>query len=356
MYKNAETIVVIPSLEPDELLIKYVESLTSKYFNHVLVVDDGSSLNYQQIFSQLETINGVKVLHQEVNKGKGRALKTAYTYIKENYTDIKSIITADSDGQHLEEDCYKLAEMMKTGQRGLYLGTRDFSLDVVPFKSRNGNRITSIVFKLLYGRWLKDTQTGLRGFLFEDIDFMNQIEGERYEYEMQVLIDCVRKDIPFYTMDISTVYIDNNSASHFNAFKDSFKIYKIIFKNFFKFMSSSLICTLIDLLLFYFLSYLLLPTIGIVDIVTIDWISGLIARIISAIVNFLINRKYVFKSNKDNKQIIKYALLSICIICISNIAVSSLELLGGKRWLLKPLCDTVLYFVSYNIQNKWVFK
>ena len=229
---DKKIVVVIPSLEPDEALIEYVDSLLSGYFKSIVVVDDGSSEKFQDIFSSLEEKEGVDVIHHEVNKGKGRALKTAYEYIRNNYQDVYGIITADSDGQHLAKDCYKLAVEMMKGKQGLYLGTRDFNSDNVPFKSRNGNKITSSIFKLFYGKWLDDTQTGLRGFLNEDLDLMIDIEGERYEYEMQVLIDCVRNKVEFIPVSIETVYIDNNSASHFNPFKDSFKIYKIIFKNF----------------------------------------------------------------------------------------------------------------------------
>lgn len=185
---------------------------------------------------------------------------------------------------------------------------------------------------------------------------MINIEGERYEYEMQVLIDCVRNDIEFIPVEIETVYIDNNSTSHFNPLKDSFKIYKIILKNFFKFMGSSIICTLIDLILFYLLSYLVLPLIGVTNIITIDWVSGFVARFISACTNFYLNKRYVFKAEENSKSGFRYALLCIVNICLSNLIVSFVETIGGTRWLIKPICDGLLYFLSYKIQNIWVFK
>lgn len=352
-----KTIIIIPSYEPDELLIDYAKELTNGYFDNVLVIDDGSGESYQDIFKTLEKIKGVEVVYHEVNKGKGRALKTAYEYIKNNYKNVCGVITADSDGQHLAKDCFNIANEMKNGKRGLYLGTRDLLSENVPFKSRNGNRITSTVFKALYGKWLDDTQTGLRGFLAEDLDFMIGIEGERYEYEMQVLIDCVRNGIEFYPIPIDTVYIDNNSASHFNAFKDSFRIYKIILKDFIKFTASSLGTTAVDFAVFLLLSYITLPALGVTSISAIDWISGFIARIISSILNFYINKKYVFKHEGATKtSAIRYTILCFVVICISNLCVSFFEGLGGERWLLKPIVDTILYFVGYKFQNEWVFK
>lgn len=127
MEKDKNIVIVIPSLEPDKALIDYVDSLLYNGFKNVVVVDDGSSEKCQDIFKLLESKDGIDVIHHEVNKGKGRALKTAYEYIKNNYQSVYGIITADSDGQHLATDCYKLATKMKEGKRGLYLGTRNFN-------------------------------------------------------------------------------------------------------------------------------------------------------------------------------------------------------------------------------------
>ena len=59
---------------------------------------------------------------------------------------------------------------------------------------------------------------------------MLEIEGERFEYEMNVLLTCSTKKIKITEIQIDTIYIENNSGSHFNSVKDSIKIYKEIFK------------------------------------------------------------------------------------------------------------------------------
>jgi len=156
------TVILIPSLEPDERLPVYARALKAKGFTRLVVVDDGSSEKYQPIFAEIDEMDGCTVLHHEVNKGKGVALKTGYAYIQKNLPDAVGVITADADGQHTVEDCWRLAEALCEGKDELYLGSRDFNLDHVPPKSRYGNKITSTVFRLLYGQWLPDTQTGLR--------------------------------------------------------------------------------------------------------------------------------------------------------------------------------------------------
>ena len=101
-----DAVILIPSLEPDERLPAYIQKLTESGFGHVVVVDDGSSAPYQEIFSRIERIAPqVIVLHHDVNHGKGVALKTGYKWIQENLPEISGVITADADGQHTVPDC-----------------------------------------------------------------------------------------------------------------------------------------------------------------------------------------------------------------------------------------------------------
>ena len=155
--------VLIPSLEPDERLPKYVDSLIDAGFGLILIVNDGSSQEYDPIFDSIEEKERCHVLKHEVNRGKGQALRTGIQYIRD-HTTLDGVITVDADGQHTAPDTLKLAERLEKGKRELLLGSRDFSRNNknIPARSRFGNRMTSSVFAVLYGHWLPDTQTGLR--------------------------------------------------------------------------------------------------------------------------------------------------------------------------------------------------
>ena len=222
--------IVIPSLSPGKELMDYTKELIKYNFNKIIIINDGSSFEYDHIFNSLKELKEVTVLKHDVNKGKGAALKTAFNYIKTNGKDIKGILTVDSDGQHLPEDCVRIAEEMLKGERGLYLGCRDFNDPIVPWKSRTGNRMTSFFFKLLYKQELNDTQTGLRGFLVDDLDLMINTEGERYEYEMEQLIKASLNGLKLICLPIKTVYMNNNEGSHFRPIQDGLKVYKILFR------------------------------------------------------------------------------------------------------------------------------
>ena len=104
----------------------------------------------------------------------------------------------------------------------------------VPFRSRMGNTITRGVMKLACGVAVTDTQTGLRAIARRHLELMCRIEGERYEYETEMLMALRQAGVGIGEVVIDTVYINENESSHFNAFKDSWKIYKIIFRRMFR--------------------------------------------------------------------------------------------------------------------------
>ena len=353
--KVLQAVIVIPSLEPDDRLPAYVDRLQENGFAHVVIVDDGSSAKTQPIFDQMAAKPGCHVLHHDVNHGKGVALKTGYHWIEENLTDIHSVITADADGQHTVEDCIRLAEALEQGEDALYLGSRDFNQPDVPPKSRKGNKITSAVFKALYGQYLPDTQTGLRAFRRKELGFMQEVKGERYEYEMNVLIACARRGLPMKPITIKTVYENNNEGTHFHPIRDSYRIYKVILGNFIKFMGASLAGWVIDQGVTHVLYYALLPTMGVAAAVMAP-ISTTVARIVSAVCNYLLNRKMVFKSEaKAASTAWKYAVLAVCIWAMSTGITWGLERLGVSLWIGKLVIDILLYFISYRVQDGWVF-
>ena len=350
-----QAVILIPSLEPDDRLPAYVAALRGRGFAHVVVVDDGSSEGYQPIFSRLQAMDGCEVLHHEVNRGKGVALKTGYAHIQRSLPDAVGVITADADGQHTVEDCWKLAKALCENQDALYLGSRDFGLAHVPPKSRWGNRITSGVFRLLYGQWLPDTQTGLRAFPAKQLSFMQEVEGDRFEYEMNVLIACARSGIPMVPVTIETIYENENAGTHFHPFRDSYRIYKVILGSFIKFMGASILSFLIDQGVFALMENVVLANMGAGQ----EIVSTVVARCISAPCNFLMNKSFVFKAKSSRQAFLRYIVLAAGLLAASAVGVELLVTLlhfaPALASLVKLVVDTLLYLISYRIQNRWVF-
>ena len=344
-----DIVIIIPSYKPEkETMMGFIEKVKNK-FKNIIVVDDGSGTEYRDFFENLQN-QGIVVLRHYINFGKGRGIKTAFNHVLNNYPDVLGVVTADCDGQHYIEDIIKCAEKLRENPEKLVIGYRNFDEKQVPLRSRFGNKITRGVFNTFVGIKITDTQSGLRAFGKNTMETFLKTVGERYEYETNMLIDCKEKEIEISEVPISTVYIKNNSGSHFNPIKDSIIIYKL----FAKYIISSLSSFIVDILLFsLFVS--LLPKIslhGITEIV----VATILARIISATYNFIINSKVVFK-NQNKSSIIKYFVLCVVQMFISAFAVSELfKLLHINSTLIKVIVDTIIFIINFVIQREWVFK
>ena len=332
--------VLIPAYQPDEKLTKLAETLSGLGIQTV-IVNDGSTEGLD-VFEDCRKIPGITLLGYEENHGKGYALKTGLKYMKEQgYT---LAVTADADGQHLPKDIIHISEVSQQKPDALVLGMRDVSQ--MPPRSKTGNSLTRTLFKLLYNIDLQDTQTGLRGIPLSDsnIDGLLGIEGNRYEYEMDMLVESARlfpggiEEVP-----IETVYIDNNSSTHFHAIKDGAKVYKVLFRRFPKFMVASFSSFGIDYLLFNALYYLLFRKVV---------PATVIARVVSACCNYLLNRKMVFTESGSKYNLASYAVLAV-IVLILNLALMKLlvDILHWPAFLAKVLVEVVLYICNFFVQQ-----
>lgn len=347
-----EISVIIPAYEPDDKLITTLKELVKSGFDDILVVNDGSSEPTREIFEQVKAIPECTLLEHPVNKGKGAALKTALNFFLEKRSDRFCAVSADADGQHLTEDI-KAVALKALETEAVVLGVRDFSDPTVPSRSKMGNRITSGVFRLFFGMKIQDTQTGLRAFPKQYISALLQAEGDRYEYETNMLFVVNRKEIPLEQVGIATVYIDDNKSSHFRVVRDSLRVYGLILK----YLLSSVAAAVIDELAFFIFKSI--SVLGVLPI-PLTFTAAFLARVISSLVNFWINANVVFQDNKDKKAILRYYALAVVQIAVSAALVFVVEHLfkitsPGLSTLAKAVIDTILFFFSFRIQHKWVF-
>ncbi|MBD5512784.1 MAG: glycosyltransferase [Lachnospiraceae bacterium] len=344
--KISDLVVLIPALNPDEKLIRQIQGLREEGFLRILVVDDGSTPESKEIFRKAQNL-GCLLVHHEKNMGKGAAIKTAIRKAMAECGCPKGCITSDADGQHLPKDIRHVAEVMKAHPDSLVLGIRDFGLKNVPVRNRLGNRITSVFFRLTNGISCPDTQTGLRGIPPKLLHLALSEEGERYEYEMNFLIDAVHL-VPVEYVPIETVYEDGNRVSHFRPVVDSCRVYG----RFLKFAMSSLSGAAADYLLFCIFKQLLT-----VSQTQMIFIATALARIGSGVVNFLLNRYWSFRSRMPaGTEIFRYLVLFFCQMLLSAELVSLLALFSVPVIAAKVIVDTVLFFISFRIQKNWVFR
>lgn len=365
---QTNTVVIIPAYEPPHAFIDYVNALASHGFCEIVVVDDGSGEKYASVFNALQAIERCTVLSYAENHGKGYALRHAFAYCKARYDHSFTFVTADCDGQHLVQDVVNVAQEAHKTPNELILGARDFSLDHVPARSRAGNITTRRLYKFLYGLKLQDTQTGLRAFSYALLDELLQIKGNRFEYEMDMLIVLHRKRYKIREVPITTVYEekpdDVEEVSHYHVWRDMPRVAFVLFKNALWYLLSAIGSGVIEISVFFALTTLCLHQTLPSAALTMA-IPTVVSRVLSSIFNFFFNFKIVFHGKQKRSVFRYYTLwtiqltLSYGIACLLNAWVVTFGLpvvaTAALITLFKYLCDLAISIASYGIQRGWVF-
>ena len=312
----ADVAVLIPAWQPDQRLTNLVSELLDLGFGAIVIVDDGSGSDYGEVFQAInrqllnEQRSRVHIVHHAANLGKGRALKTGLSFFLRCFPDYMGVVTADADGQHRPADVFSTAEQLRRDNSCMVLGSRRFQQGV-PLRSHLGNLVTRRIFATLTGRNLSDTQSGLRGIPAELVPSILALEGERYEYEMNVLTHVARSS-GILEVPIEAVYLDGNRSSHFRPITDSMRIYFVLLR----FFASSLIAAGIDFTLF-----------AIVFAATSNVLSSIIAGRLSSLANFALNRQLVFKSGAGmGRALAKYYML---VAGVGAAAYFSIQFMAG---------------------------
>ena len=333
--------VLIPAFQPDARLPRLILELhRADPSTKIVVVDDGSGQKFSDIFEASATA-GAHVISYENNRGKGYALREGFTWIRDVAGDSpECVVTADADGQHTLNDIFRVGRTCTDTGKSV-LGVREF-VGHVPARSRIGNTATSALFWLATGWKLKDTQTGLRAFPVALLPELLKVQGDRYEYELRVLLHLAKFRHPVTQIPIETIYEAGNPTSHFRPLQDSARIWAPLLK----FAASSGVATVIDYVLVLVLNALtgalFFPVIA--------------ARLVSASVNFAMNRR-VFEATGVplRRSALRYAALAVAVVAGSYTMLAVLTGIGMPLWIAKIIADTTMYLVSYSAQSRYVF-
>ena len=328
MEKEARIVVLVPAYNPDEKMIDFINQL-DKDFEHIVVVNDGCDSSFDKIFDAVK--EKATIIKHEVNKGKGRALKTGFGYIKDNLSDAYGVVTVDADGQHTPEDTKSCcAKFIETGCKPVF-GCRDFLSDTkIPPRSRFGNRLTSHLLQHFCDIKLSDTQTGLRVLPVSSLQDMLEVKGERYEYEMNMIFALKNLGLGWSECPISVIYIDDNESSHFDPIKDSMRIYKV----FLGYFAVALVAFILDIVLFtLFVPYIgnVLPAAGIFGAVALGTVA---ARCCSGVIKLISSRLI------NGKKVSGYGMRhSVCWVVLMLLSAG---IVGGIKAALPVINATVI--------------
>ena len=346
MHQNMEDelpALIIPAYNPDQRLPSIISELQNhqKAFSKLVVVNDGSVSS--AIFDTFTNNANIIMLSHPENRGKGAALKTGLRWVQENLPNCCGAVTADADGQHLPDDIIKVARAFAKEPQALWLGCRDFKAKHIPFRSWLGNTFARYTFALGLRIKIPDTQTGLRGIPRAVFDELVKLPSNRYEFELDMLIVAKRRDLAFQSVTITTVYEPGNTSSHFKPLQDSF----IIYKNFLKFSGVGIASAALDYGLF-----------ALVYGFTGEILLALaLARLVSGIFNFSLNRQWVFKQGGSlAADATKYAALAAILVLCNYGLTKGFTWVGISPFIGKPIAEIVVFLLSYGLQKKLVFR
>ena len=317
-----QKIALIPAYCPENRMIELIKELDTRGFA-VVVIDDGSGEEYDELFTAARQYASVK--RYTPNRGKGEALKCGMRYIKERYQAPYTVITADADGQHRVEDIVKVADAAAEHPDSLILGKRLLDKSA-PIKSRIGNGITRVLYRMTTGRRIYETQTGLRAFSDRLLPRFLRLPGHRYEFEIDMILDASNTDI--IEVDIQTVYFDNNAASHFRPLQDTVSLDK----EFLRYKLPSINAGLAGLLLF-----VLIVNFG------GTWILAcVLSRIFTILLKGGLNRAVPFA---EKPSVGRYILTSGIVLLCDIGVMAALVSVGVKVYAAKGVAGIVMGFV-----------
>lgn len=346
--------IVIPAYRPGPELAGYVRSLLELLHGPVVVVDDGSGPAYQPIFEEAGAIEGCVLLRHPENRGKGAGIKTAIRWYRAQKVHWAGIVTADCDGQHIPKDVAAVAAALEAQPDALVLGGRTFGPDT-PKRSLMGNRAVSAVLAALYGIHLEDSQTGLRGLPHGLMPVLESLAGDRYEYELNMLLELHRRCVPFVTVPITTLYFDNNAGSHYRTVKDTLPIIRLLGKGLLQYIISSSLSALVDVAAYALLVKLVFAPLEFLQRLAV---SAAIARLVSSVVNYGCNRRlpYVQEQRILPTAVRYYTLWAVQLLASILLSWSFCTLLHWDELWVKLLVDLLLAAASYQVQLRWVFR
>ncbi|WP_286219473.1 GtrA family protein [Paraoerskovia sediminicola] len=176
------------------------------------------------------------------------------------------------------------------------------------------------------------------------LPWLLDVPGERFEYELSLLLGARRAGYRVAEVPIRTVYLDDNASSHFRPVRDSLRVLAPVLR----FAATGLVSFGVELALLVLLQRwtgsLLVAVVG--------------ARLVSGSVNFLANKLYVFRSvgpQRTRREAVRYAMLAVCLVALGYGLLRGLVAVGVALVVAKVVTDLLLFVTGWAVQRRVVF-
>lgn len=214
---GAEIIILIPAYNEAHFIGDVVKAALK--YGPVVVIDDGST----DKTGAAAALAGAKVIAHAVNRGKGKALNTGFTYAMQR--NAAAAITLDADGQHDPDEIPQFIAAFRAGQGDIIIGQRDFSQ--MPPRNQFGNRTGTFLLSLAMGQPIPDNQSGYR-LISRPVLEAVRTDSTRFEAEVELLLRAQLAGFRIAWIPIKTIY--NEKVSHFRPLHDSWLFLKMTWR------------------------------------------------------------------------------------------------------------------------------
>ena len=205
--------VIVPAYNEGKVIRKVLSSLPESvaisgknYPISIIVVNDGSKDNTARVVSKFPK---VRLVNHILNSGAGAATRTGLhvTLISgANYA-----ITMDADGQHAVSDVKKVATEIVTGDADLIIGSRLIETAGMPWYRVLGNKGLSFITFLVFGVFVRDSQSGLRAYNRKALEEIN-FHSNHFAFCSEIIWSAHRKGLTIKEIPITAIYSEYSLA------------------------------------------------------------------------------------------------------------------------------------------------
>ena len=214
---SERTLVVIPALNAERTVADVIRGCR-EVADEILVIDDGCSDRTAGVARDA----GAVVVSHDVNRGKGAALKTGFSYaLQRGYG---AVITLDADGQHLPREIPKFLAARAETSGDLIIGGRSHLFHQMLPRRRMANRFSAWSIGGLSGTGVTDSQSGFRLYS-SNLLLKARLRTDGFDLESEVIVRAGRDGFKVVTIPIDLGFVDGLSTSHYKPVADTLRIF-----------------------------------------------------------------------------------------------------------------------------------
>lgn len=221
--------IILPALNEEETIGKVIDEIPKPeiegrgYRVEVWVVDNGSTDGTGRIAAQ----KGAKII-TEPRKGKGRALRTAFELVNDDF-----ICILDADYTYPATHIPQMLELLEGGY-DVVMGSRirgQREDGAISKLNLIGNRLLAFAANRLYGTSISDLCTGCWSLRREVVRDLN-LEAVGFDVEANMFVEIAKKGCRIGEIPIH--YRRRTTPSKLGSFKDGLKIGRMLIKKRFR--------------------------------------------------------------------------------------------------------------------------